>query len=285
MTRTFAIINMNADKINYNTTICSKLPENSSVFIFSPLADSTITEVTTKNITDNITEVIFPETDVKNLPKCHNFAVNYIKNVLKLSGYLYVFSDIIQITDKTKFEFFLPEIEELMDKFELDTWFNTVTDKANYVFSKYDPRLRVDIDEPALSSIYDKTILWATCANNNLICFNLDKVSLEQMQFDPEFSIAMFYILEYVARRRHNASDSWPFINFYPTLESELGIISYIKSEDGSINTSVDHINKNDYAKEEEIFNQRSINFQGDSQFESVLAFMVNKLNRFVKGV
>lgn len=272
MNRTFAIINQHLAEIDYTDTIISKLPSDSRVFVFIPCIGAT--EVNMKNVSDTITEIHFPVADKITIPICYNFASKYLKETLGISGYLYLFRDTIGINDKDKFEAFMPELEEMLDKLELDTWFNTTTDMANYVFSRYDPRIRTLIDEPKYAAVYNKSIYWAMCANENLICFNMDKVTLDQMLFSEDFSVGMFYILEYISRRRFNENDSWPFINFYPTLQSEIGIISYVLND-----TQLDNAT---YAREQELFKSRQIQIQPDAHVEVVLKFITDKLSRFL---
>ena len=75
----------------------------------------------------------------------------------KKSGYLHFIEDNVEITsDPTNF---LDKIEEMMTKFKLDSWFNGSCDPVNYVYSRFNPRFELVIDDDEAKKTYDKTIL------------------------------------------------------------------------------------------------------------------------------
>jgi hypothetical protein len=43
---------------------------------------------------------------------------------------------------------FVPALERAMHELDYSVWLSTVTDGCNYVYSKYNPRVRIRLDRP-----------------------------------------------------------------------------------------------------------------------------------------
>ena len=52
--------------------------------------------------------------------------------------------------------------------------------------------------------------------------YDLKNISFEKMKLNDSFTVPMYYIVEYFARRRADKEDDGvPFMNLYPTVEDE----------------------------------------------------------------
>lgn len=163
--RTFAIINTHKEA-DILANIMEKLPSESEIVVFQ----KEIKEILKR---DNVHYVqISPDiqesgSKTKNFVNAYFFAHEY-------KGFLHVIEDSVLIYNDPMT--FLDEIEKMMNKLHLKSWFNTVTDSCNYAFKVYNPRFSVEIDEPSVKMVYDKTIYWTSHANTSWICYDLDHV-------------------------------------------------------------------------------------------------------------
>ena len=172
---------------------------------------------------------------------------------------------------------FLVEIERMMEMLDYDVWFNTTTDTCNYVFTKYDCRFSVAINECEFQQIYDKTVLWTSHSNPNYAIVDLDKFkSLEDngALFDDRFEIPMFYIIKYLAKRKMAHCG---FMNYYPTIHEEHGTFKTFEIGRNENFTQMQ------MQQEDEMFRSMQLNHEPNGNPEEVMDFMVEKLSRFKK--
>ena len=166
--------------------------------------------------------------------------MNFIsKQILdeKIGGFVHVIEDKIQIYGNPSK--FLDEIEKMMIVFRLKSWFNTSCDPCNFIYSKYNPRMYVAIDEPEAEKKYKKTISWCSNANTLWVCYNMDACSFDDIRFEENFQYPMYYIIEFLARRRNSKSPGeLNYMNYYPSVEEELGVFKGIDVDDGRIFTN-----------------------------------------------
>lgn len=93
-------------------------------------------------------------------------------------------------------------------------YFSTATDPCNYVFSKFCPRLVVHIDEPSIQNSLKLPDVLSFTSHSNTAWTIYDYSATSEMQkYDERFSIAMFMIIEYLARRKHSNNKSLYFMN------------------------------------------------------------------------
>ena len=91
-----------------------------------------------------------------------------------------------------------------MDVLDYNVHFSTVTDSCNYVFKKFNPRLTLDIDDENAKTrlgLPDR-ISFTSHSNICWTIFNFSKLEDDIPKFDEKFTIAMYVIIEYLARRR-----------------------------------------------------------------------------------
>ena len=180
------------------------------------------------------------------------------------NGFLHVIEDGIEIyNDPTTF---LSEIEKMMSKLHLKSWFNTVTDVCNYSFNIYNPRFSVDLDEPTVKEVYDKTIYWTSHANTSWVCYDYSIATFDDVSFNESFTIAMFYIITFLAERRNHKKDGeLYYMNFYPSIKDELGVFRLLQNVKDKPSSDVE------YSKQNEIFRNMNVNYTADMSIEKVM--------------
>ena len=134
------------------------------------------------------------------------------------------FSHEVEVFDK-----FVSEIETMMAKLNVTSWFQTREDECNYVYSKYNPLFRVVVDEPECRKKYDKTICFTTHCNPLWAIYDFSKdETYEDFAYDSQFKVPMFYIIDYLARRRLAGKG---FMNAYPTIDDEEKVFTVSKEK------------------------------------------------------
>jgi len=268
--RIFAILNWKKDrKDNVEKEILSKLPkmrDGDKVLVFYKKSDYTETPVYNIDGSVSIEAVPMSDEDGHNRAAGLNTVVEYLKS--NYSGnrtYAYTICDSIQF--KKDPTIFCNEIEKMMDKLKLDVWLNTYTDGCNFVFNKFDGRVSVAINEPELKSIYDKTIIWTSHANPNVMVLDIDKLESGKM-FDDRFDIPMFWIIKYLCER---ARDKKGFMNHYPTIEDEIGV--YKCGNFGGIEPTQEQLKK-----EDELFKSFNLDHSPNMSVEVLMDFIIDRL-------
>lgn len=279
MNRVFAIINFH-DNRNVIENIIKKINhDESTIYVFCKKDNE---EPLNKKISSlesnkNIFVKIIPDEILNSQSKIKNFVFEYFKNETNdiHARYLHVFEDSIEIfNDMSKF---FDSIEEMIVKLGLNSWFNTRCDPCNYVLTKYDPRVKVVIDNEKLKSIYDKTLYWTSHANTMYSIYDLENISLDAMKFDDRFAVPMFYIIKKFSDRRNDANDPFPFMNFYPSIEDEGNLFreGHFKNDHAS------DISKEEFNKESELFKSLNVDYHPDIPLEPVLDLINDRLLEF----
>lgn len=262
--RTFAIINTHED-IDLCQNIISKIPCDDKIYIFQTKDNNFETK-------DNLEIVKIPTEMQVNCPKIKNFVSNYFFSQ-DFKGFLHVIEDTVQIL-KDPIEFLI-EIEKMMSKLDQKSWFNTITDPCNYTFTIYNPRFSVELDEPSIKEVYDKTIYWTSHANTSWICYDYSKATFDDIKFDESFSIPMFYIIKFLAERRNNRNPGeLYYMNFYPTVKEERGVFKNIQHRDDDKHT------QKDFQIEQQIYESQKINNEADMIIEAVMDDIVNLMKK-----
>lgn len=144
--------------------------------------------------------VVWPS-ECDNVPKIRNWINTYFK-ANNFTGILHILEDNTTVL-KDPTEFML-DLENIMDTFDYDVWFSTVCDKCNYLYAKYNPRLAIELDKPEYSKFnFSKKLLFTSHSNTQWIAYNFAKVPDDLLKFNEKFSIPMYYIIEFLARRRN----------------------------------------------------------------------------------
>lgn len=265
--RVFAILNWKKDRLeNVQKEIVEKLPlrEGDKLLLFydGSLGDNA-------PVLEKVTEHIpMTKEDGHNRAAGLNFIYKYLKEHFK-DAYGYVIYDSIQF--KKDPNQFMDSIEEMMSKLKLDIWFNTYTDGMNFVFTKFDGRVSVAINEPELKKIYDKIIIWTSHSNPNLSIIDLDAFVLPEdgKTFDDRFEIPMFWIIKFLCERRR---DKKGFMNYYPTIPEEVGTFKSADFGDGMQTTP--ELMK----KEDQLFSELKLDHTPSQSVEELMDFIIDRL-------
>ena len=261
--RIFAILNKNKD-IDVCKNIVEKLPKGSKVVIYS--ADEG------KNVEISGIDAKFvkiPEDLMDRESKIRNFIVKSIKNE-GFTGFLHVSSDQVALDGDP--ERLFDEVEDMMKVFGLKSWFNTALDGCNYVLTKYNPRFSVDIDVEN-SKLKAKKVNWCSNANTEWTIFDLDGARDEDILFCEDFGISMYYIIEFLARRRNRKSPGdLHYMNMYPGLDSELGVLKSVQ-----VQRSPDP--QEQFRKENEIVQNMKVDNHPDMDIDQIMTDIATKLN------
>ena len=100
-------------------------------------------------------------------------------------------------------------VEHTMDVLDYSIYFSTVTDGCNYVYKKFNPRLTITMDDDATKSKLHlpSTISFTSHSNTCWTIYDFNKMPSGPQHYEEKFSIAMYYIIEYLARRRATKKD------------------------------------------------------------------------------
>lgn len=162
------------------------------------------------------------------VPKFRNFVNKYFKDA-SFKGFLHVIDNTTAIlTDPDKF---IQEIEQTMKILNYDVWFATVTDQCNFVYQKYNPRVNVVLDKPEYSKLNlptDQLFFTSNC-NTQWIIYNYETISDDLLKFDEDFTVDMFYIIEFLVRRARTKHDNQIYyMHWNLAIPSELGVFMAI---------------------------------------------------------
>ena len=263
--RTFAIIKTNNEKISIFSNIIQHLPSTDRIIVFNESSNED-----TKSLT-NVSFVKIPDDCKNSNSKIKNFVTKFFIDE-NYKGFLHVIEDHVNIFNDPST--FICEIELMMEKLNLKSWFNTTTDTCNYTFNIYNPRFSIIIDDEELKKVYDKTIYWTSHANTSWICYNFINASYSDFEFDERFKIPMFYIIKFLAERRNNKKPGeLYYMNFYPTIEDEKNVFNIVNHNE-MIFTQAEHV------IEHNLFNSLSINYTQDCVIEPIFEDLINILKK-----
>ena len=267
MERQFAILAYDCDDIQILQTLISTLMANA---ICSQINVFTKEQMSTVNISHErttCTNVILP-IECDTVPKARNY-INQQYKQTNFNGFLHVVNwNTLIKKDPTDF---LQKLEDMMDKLDYNVWFNTICDPCNYVYHKYCPRAYIILDDEQYSKLATKRIAITSHSNTQWITYNFAKVVDANLYFDEDFTIPMFYIIEFLARRKATATDKQLyFMNQYFTVEEENDIFEQVKKEE--------KIDQNVMKKEDAIFAAKNIKHNPDNNIDLVASKFYLKL-------
>lgn len=216
--RNFAIIDVEGEH-SLDKNIIEKINGFGKIIVFTTVGrrDGLV-------IPDGVDVEIIPDDIASSEPKTRNFISRRFLDA-KTDGFLHVIQNNVVINESP--EQFMSDLEEMMEKFKLKSWFNCSCDPVNYVYSKFNPRFVLVVDDDECTKSYDKDVLLCSNANTVWICYDIGRCEFEDMRFEEKFRIPMFFIIEFLARRRNRKSrGEFNYMNMYPTVPSELGVFT-----------------------------------------------------------
>lgn len=205
-----------------------------------------------------------------NRAKCKNEINEFFKR-LGFNGFLHVVESHIQLLKDPST--YLVEQEHCMDVLDYDVYFSTTSDGCNYVYSKFNPRVTIQLDSPEFKSLnLPQSISFTSHSNTVWVTYNFAKIVDELLKFDERFNIPMYFIIEFLARRRNTKSaGSLYLMNQYLSIPSEIGVFTQDQE-------SHQRDQSDDMQKEDAIFKSLDLNFVPDNNIDQLLVDMIDKL-------
>ena len=153
----------------------------------------------------NADEVELPSS-ADNDAKMKNFILKKM-HANGFNGFLHIISQSV-VLHKDPAEY-ISKLEHTMDVLDYSIYLSTVTDPCNYVFKKFCPRLTLDIDDELIQQKLKLPSKLSFTSHSNLCwsVYDFSKMADGPMLFNEQFSIAMFEIIEFLARRRATKKD------------------------------------------------------------------------------
>ena len=209
------------------------------------------------------------------ISKMHNFVVRDQHNK-GFTGTLHVIEDAIAIEkDPSKF---IDELHNMMAAINMNVWFNTVCDGMNYVYSKYNPRIVIEFDDPKWQVLGINSIVFTSHYNAAWIAYNMANYSDTEYLFDEQFSIRMFMIIEFLARRKelNKKENSLCLMNMYPTVKSENGTFKVALAYNENISDDITQA-------ENEKFTAMNLDITPDNLIDAVLETLYRIINNKIQ--
>ena len=214
--------------------------------------------------------ICFPD-NVDTTPKQKNFIIDWCKSE-GFNGFLHLTESNIKLNANSNA--YMKKLENTMATFDYDVHFSTATDKCNYVFNKFCPRLTIDIDDDNIKqklNLPDK-LHFTSHSNVSYVTYNFKALNDCLPKFDERFTIGMFFIIEFLARRRAlKRNDQLYYMNQYLSIGDEIGGYDIIKSQTN------DDDNKK-MQEENQLFRSLNIDYAPDNNIDLVLDTMYKKL-------
>ena len=190
-------------------------------------------------------------------------------------GMLHVVSDSIKILKDPSM--FMDDLDSMMKQFKYPVWLATVTDLCNRVYGKYNPRLILKNDMPALSAAGIRYGLIVTSHSNTAwMAYDLGALRMQKdiEYFSEKFTIPMFYIVELLARRRERRLPGQPFfMNQYLTVDSEQGVFINMVDSNSSQQPEPEKMQS-----EDAIFKSMNVKYEPDFSVDAVIDSLVEKI-------
>ena len=247
--------------------------------IFSHFPEGTQFDIFAKNGKAEGNAIELPK-EIDTMPKAKNFVFKHYKDS-GFTGFLHLIEDNVEVL-KDPMQF-IEDIEKTMSLLDINSFFSTVTDGCNRVYSKYNPRLRVVLDKLEYEKLGIKDILFCSHSNTAWIVMNIGKADEEELHFREEFEIAMYWIIEYLARRRNSHPGSLYFMNQYVTCSSELDVFKVkpdVQSDDAKTEEEV----QQQMQTEDGMFKSLGIDYHPDNNIDVILEALYEKLQSKVNS-
>ncbi len=270
MKRVIAILHNNIETENNVHELVKTFLDNSCAdFVFVCTKDPT----EKFNITNGtqICQNLHWPSECDNIPKIRNWINNFFKTQ-NFKGMLHVLEDTTTLLKIPTG--FIVDLEHMMKTLDYDVWFSTVCDKCNYVYDKYNPRLNIALDDATVFNLnLGNNLLFTSHSNTQWIVYNFETISDDLLKFNENFSIPMYFIIEFLARRRNTKNNKQLyFMNQYLTVESEYGTYK-------SINIKEQEYERTIIQKEDLLFKSLNINNMSDNNIDNVLEILYKKIN------
>ena len=266
--RNIAVINYKDDFDISETIIPWFVNAEINVFTTLALADANIERY--KNFENVKVRILADEID--NMARARNYVIKTLK--AEKTGFLHLIESstlIKQSPDK-----FMIDIENMMTVLDMNSWLNCSCDRLNYLYSKFNPRFYLYIDKPEYAKFNIDCIIFGSHSNTQWTVYNLDKAEDFELYMPEDYTVPMFYIIEYLANRRNNRKPGQLYyMNQYLTVQSEIGVFEAREAKSEQSQTEF----QKTLEAEDKIFKGKNINFAPDNNIDNILEDVYNKFN------
>ena len=211
------------------------------------------------------------------IPKIKNFIMSYVEQQ-QINGFLHIIEDDVAL-DKDP-STYIESLEHTMSILDYGIYFSTVTDPCNYVFNKFSPRLTIAIDDESIQNEFHlpKSLSFTSHSNTAWTTYNVNS-SIKTQRYNERFSVAMFYIIEYLARRKSTkVKGSLYFMNQYLSIFDEIGTFHVVPIEKSSLDP-------NKIQEEDAIFKSMNIDYAPDNNIDVILDSFYSKIKEKISKI
>ena len=267
--RVFAFIQLNQK----NITCVEKAVQKLLSFNTEDAVHMFILPDTSTSISDSKVQVHqIPDEVAHSEPKIRNYVNKYFKDY-NFNGFLHVVSDNVELLDGLLK--YANELENVMNVLDYSVHLATVTDPCNYVYSRYSPRVMVHIDSPEHKSKLNlpDQIVFTSHSNFGYVVYNFAKEPDDLLKLNESFTVSMFFIIEFLARRRNTKTEgSLYYMNQYLAIMSEKEALQLSKE------VRDDELDQKTLAEEDIVFKKMNINFAPDNNIDQILETLHMKI-------
>lgn len=204
-------------------------------------------------------------------PKMVNWIMKQERGKANHTRYLHIISDTARVRKDPKP--FMEALARMMSCLHLESWLNTTCDPMNYVYKKYCPRLDIRLDGEDAKLAGTSRLLFTSHANTVWSCYDLDAPE-DHVAYNEALTFPMYYIVEFLARRRKNAGrKALDFMNMYPTVPEETGLVEVAIEE--TQNFTDQQIQEND-----EKFKALDLDWTATNNVDAVLETLYNIIKK-----
>ena len=207
----------------------------------------------------------FPD-NADTAPKQKNFIIDWCKS-RGFNGFLHIVEDTVKLNPAIKT--YIEKLESTMKALDYSLHLSTVSDRCNYVFNKFCPRLSLDVDDEDIKQRLGLPSRICFTSHSNTTYMTIDFSAYEDIskaKLDERFTIGMFYIIELLARRRAQKADGQLYyMNQYLSIPDELDAykIAYHAKPDADDSKKM--------KDENELFKSMQIDYSPDNNLDKVL--------------
>ena len=269
--RIYAILNIEKEDFDVDTVfnILSE-DKNAGIYFFTTYPDKAEKAEQSKKFVE---VYLLPPEIIDSESKIRNFAYKTFFDK-KCDSFVHFVSDMLPLKSENIMEF-VPAIEDMMSKLNQISWFSTRSDVCNYVFEKYNPKFKIFVDEENTKQ-YNRMIFFTAFANLAWVTFDYSKVDdFIKIKLDDDFKIPMFFIVEYLSRRREYQP---AFINCYPSIEEERWVFDTSSMFKQKLKPSPDKFSRSEYEKDNALFGKKNIDFKPMGNIEKAFEMICDTL-------
>lgn len=163
-----------------------------------------------------------------------------------------------------------------MKALDYSVWLSTVTDPCNFVYSKYNPRIRISCDRDECAKIgLSGDLCFTSHSNTQWMAYDMGALAgSDLLKLDERFAVPMFFIIELLARRKatKNAGDLY-YMNQYLTVGSEYGTFRTL------LDAKKEQSDPKAMQAEDAVFKSMNLNYAPDNAIDPILEALWDRIS------